>query len=320
VIVTTSPAPFPAWSGQLDEDSLALWHELMEEVKHELQALPDKPEETADATVRSLWLLAAGEPVSARLATVRSLPSLGADQRDRLRSLVRQRLSGTPLAHLTERQSFMDVEMLAGPAALIPRKETELLARAAASLLRRLAGARAPVVVVDLCTGSGNLAGALALAEARAIVYASDVSEDAVALARRNMAYLGLENRVTLRVGDLVAPFDVDGLRGEVDLLTCNPPYVSTGRMAKMPTEIVGHEPALAFDGGPFGVRILNRLIHEAPRLLRARGWLAFEVGLGQGPAVEQRLLKSGDYVQVDRVMDAAGHVRALLAQRRSEP
>jgi release factor glutamine methyltransferase len=112
----------------------------------------------------------------------------------------------------------------------------------------------------------------------------------------------------------------VDGLRREVDLLTCNPPYIPTGRLAEMPTEIVGHEPALAFDGGPLGVRILVRLIREAPRLLRPGGWLAFEVGLGQGPAVEQRLLKSGDYIQVDRVMDAAGQVRALLAQRGSGP
>ena len=109
---------------------------------------------------------------------------------------------------------------------------------------------------------------------------------------------------MTLRVGDLIAPFDVDGLRGEVDLLTCNPPYISTGRMAEMPTEIVGHEPALAFDGGPLGVRILSRLIREAPKLLRDGGWLAFEVGLGQGSAVEQRLLRSGDYMHVDRVMD----------------
>jgi len=318
--VVTPPAPLPGESEQLGEDDLALWHELIVQVEEGLRALPDKPEETAAATVKALWHLAAGEPISARLATVRPLPSLGVDQRDRLRSLVRQRLSGLPLAHLTKRQSFMDVEMLAGPEALIPREETELLGRAAVSLLHRLAGARVPVVVVDVCTGSGNLAGALALAEPRASVYASDLSDDAVALAWRNMAHLGLEDRVTLRVGDLVEPFDVDGLRGEVDLLTCNPPYISTGRLAEMPSEIVGHEPALAFDGGPLGVRILQRLIREAPRLLRPGGWLAFEVGLGQGPAVEQRLIKSGDYVQVERVLDAAGQVRALLAQRRSEP
>ena len=77
------------------------------------------------------------------------------------------------------------------------------------------------------------------------------------------MVHLGVEKHVTLLVGDLLAPFDTDELRGRVDLLTCNPPYISTGRMATMPDEIVGHEPALAFDGGPLGIRILQRLIRE---------------------------------------------------------
>ena len=184
--------------------------------------------------------------------------------------------------------------MIAGPGALIPRQETELLGRAAAALLRRHAQGATSLVVVDVCTGSGNLAAALALVEPTATVYASDLSADAVALARQNMAHLGLGDRVILRVGDLLEPFDVDGLRGTVDLLTCNPPYISTARMDEMPAEIVGHEPALAFDGGPLGMRILLRLIREAPRLLRPGGWLAFEVGAGQGPAVEQRLRASG--------------------------
>lgn len=284
-----------------------------------MRALPDKPDETTVATVRALWHLAGGEPMSARLATERALPSLDPGQRDRLRSLVRERLSGVPLAHQTERQSFMDVEMLAGPGALIPRRETELLGRAATSLLCRQAETATVVTVVDVCTGSGNLAAALALAEPRATVYASDLSDEAISLARRNMAHLGLDHRVTLRVGDLLEPFDVEGFRGAVDLLTCNPPYISTGRLDEMPIEIVGHEPALAFDGGPLGVRILQRLIRQAPVLLCAGGWLAFEVGLGQGPAVERRLHKTDDYGQVDRIEDASGQVRALLAQRRSE-
>ena len=284
-----------------------------------LQVLPDKPEETSVATVRALWHLASGEPMSARLATERTLPSLDAAGRARLRSLVVERLSGTPLAHQTARQSFMGVEMLAGPAALIPRQETELLARAATSLLRRLAETSPRLVVIDVCTGSGNLAAVLALAEPSASVHASDLSSDAVALARRNLGLLGLDDRVSLRVGDLLEPFDVDEFRGGVDLLTCNPPYISTGRLDEMPVEIVGYEPTLAFDGGPLGVRILQRLIREAPRLLRPGGWLAFEVGAGQGPAVEQRLRRSDDYGQVEGVMDATGQIRAVLAERRSD-
>jgi release factor glutamine methyltransferase len=313
--VATPQASQRVESEQLGEEDLALWHELIAQLEPGLDGLPDKPEETVDATIRVLWQLAAGEAMSVQRAARWPLPALGVEARDRLRLLVRERLAGVPLAHLTQRQSFMDIEMLAGPEALIPRRETELLGGAAISLLRRLAEANPEVVVVDVCTGSGNLAAVLALAESRAIVYASDLSSEAVALARRNMVHLGVEKHVTLLVGDLLAPFDTDELRGRVDLLTCNPPYISTGRMATMPDEIVRHEPALAFDGGPLGIRILQRLIREAPRLLRPGGWLAFEVGLGQGPSVERRLLGSEDYCQVEHVLDAAGQTRAVLAQ-----
>lgn len=288
----------------------------MAQLEHGLQVLPDKPEETDSATLRSLWHLASGTPLSARAAADLELPTLDARQRDRLRELVALRLTGMPLAHITERQSFMDVEMLAGPGALIPREETELLGRAAMTLLHQLAAQPDPSVVVDVCTGSGNLAGALALAEPTAVVYASDLSAEAIELARRNMAYLGLDDRVTLRVGDLLAPFLVDGLLGRVDLVVCNPPYISSARVTEMPAEIAAHEPGLAFDGGPFGVRILQRLIREAPQLLRPEGWLAFEVGAGQGPAVEHRLRTSGHYGHIERVVDGRDEIRALSAQR----
>jgi len=313
-----SPAlPGSDASEQLGKADRALWQELIAQLEAALDTLPDKPEETADATLRALWQLAAGRHVSARQAIREPLPSLDAGARGGLRALVLERVAGRPLAHLTERQSFMGVEMLAGPEALIPRRETELLGDAAVALVHRMAEANAEVIVVDICTGSGNLAAVLALSESRARVYASDISGEAVALARRNMVHLGIEKRVTIRVGDLLEPFDTDEVCGRVDLLTCNPPYISTGRMAAMPDEIIGHEPTLAFDGGPLGIRILQRLIRQAPSFVRPGGWLAFEVGLGQGRSVERRLRSSGDYGQVQRILDPDGQVRALQAQRR---
>ena len=315
--MVSSPATLlPGEAMRLGDDGCALWRDTLVQVQSGLQALPDKPEETAVATLRALWHLAAGEPMSARAAMGHELPTLDAGQRELLRDLVARRLAGTPLAYLTGRQSFMGVEMIAAPGALIPRGETELLGAAAVTLLHQLTQARDHIIVVDACTGSGNLAGALALAEPGVVVYASDLSAEAVDLARRNMAFLGLEDRVTLEVGDLLAPFCVNGLLGQVDLLTCNPPYISSGRVAGMPSEIAAHEPSVAFDGGPLGVRILQRLIRESPQLLRPGGWLAFEVGAGQGPAVEHRLHKANEYGRVERVLDARGEVRALLAQR----
>ncbi|MGC9163894.1 MAG: N5-glutamine methyltransferase family protein, partial [Thiomonas sp.] len=202
------------------------------------------------------------------------------------------------------------------PDALIPRAESELLGTAAAQKLRTMAAGAtaAPPVVIDVCCGSGNLALALAHAVPQAQVHGADISAAAIALARENARQLKLDHRVTWHTGDLLAPFGPEFSR-QVDLLVSLPPYISTAKMDTMPREIVGHEPHLAFDGGPFGVRILMRLINEAPPLLRPGGWLGMEVGLGQGPAMVQLLDKHPAYGRVESVCDADGAVRAVLAQ-----
>ena len=282
--------------------------------------LPDKPEETADSTLRALWHTAAGQPRSAQAALRTPLPELDAAATQRLHALLAQRLAGIPLAHLSGRQQFLGLEMLAGPEALVPRKETELLGRAVIDLACIASSdhpdAADPYTVVDVCTGCGNLALAIASAVTRARVLGADLSEDAVALARRNAAHLGLQSRVQFRAGDLLAPFDTPEFEGRVDLLTCNPPYISSGKVAQMDAEIAGHEPPLAFDGGPLGVSILMRLLQDAPRFLRAGGWLGFEVGLGQGPSLVRRLRASGVYSEVRELADDTGAIRAIVARR----
>ena len=300
----------------LGADDAARYTRLLEQLERILRALPDKPEETASSTLHTLWWLAAGRPMSATAAMEAPLSSLDSAAETRLSALIDQRLAGTPLAHMTQRQRFMGLEMLAGPEALIPRRETELLAGAAARLLMDLCTRIPTPLVIDVCTGCANVAAALAHAAPQAKVMASDLSPDAVALAGRNLAHLGLVHRVELRVGDLLAPFDEARLWGQVNLLTCNPPYISAARRATMDNEIAGHEPALAFDGGALGIRILQRLVREAPRFLRAGGWLAFEVGAGQGRAVRQRLQSSQDFDEISDVLDAEGEVRALCARR----
>ncbi|MDE2402855.1 MAG: peptide chain release factor N(5)-glutamine methyltransferase [Burkholderiales bacterium] len=303
-------------------DSLhPLFTERLARLDAALQTLPDKPQETTVSTLRALWHLAGGHALSIEAAAA-PLPELDAAQCQTLDRLIAQRVEGTPLAHLTGRQQFMSMELLAGPQALIPRCETELLATAAVAKLRHLADGqgRGRVIAVDVCTGSGNLALALAHFEPRAQVFAADLCEDAVALAQRNVAHLGYQDRVTVRAGDLLAPFDGPDFHGQVDLLVCNPPYISSGKLETMPAEIMTFEPRLAFDGGPFGIRILQRLMRQAPCYLRPGGWLAFEVGLGQGPAVLQWLQKTGHYDVIETVPDAQGQTRAILARHKEVP
>jgi release factor glutamine methyltransferase len=177
--------------------------------------------------------------------------------------------------------------------------------------------AQARVEVVDVCTGSGNVALAIAQAVANARVSGADLDEQAVFLARRNAAHLGLDARVHFECGDLLAPFDTPEFRGRVDVLTCNPPYISSAKVSQMADEISAHEPRLAFDGGPLGVSILMRLLDEAPSLLRDGGWLVFEVGAGQGPALARRLEKHPSYDSVHALSDEGGTVRAVQARHR---
>ena len=288
---------------------------LVAEVSEFWLGLPDKPEENPTTALRALWFCAASQAQSVELATTGELPALSAAQGVYLRQLIELKHLGTPVAHLTRRQRFMGLELLAGPEALIPRKETEILARAAIDKIREAVVNSGSATVLDICTGCGNLALAYLAHVAGCRVLGSDVSPAAVGLAQRNAAHLGLARSAEFRCGDLLAPFDTSEFIGRVDVLTCNPPYISTARAARMPHEISGFEPTLAFDGGPLGVTILMRMVSEAPRFLRPGGWLGIEVGAGQGPAMLRLLTRSGAFAQVETFPDSIGQVRAVFAR-----
>ena len=275
----------------------------------------DKPEETPEATLRALWSVAVGSPQSTRKATRAPEEELDDEGVARLAGLVERRLSGIPLAHLTGRQHFMGLEFLAGKEALIPRVETEILGRAALAAARDLAAERGSITALDVCTGAGNIALAIAVHEPRTKVLASDLASEAVDLARANAKHLGVEGRVDLREGDMFGAFHTEAFLGKIDLVTCNPPYISSAKVACMDPEVSRHEPRLAFDGGAFGLTILTRLIHEAPKFLRPDSFLCFEVGVGQGKAIARMLQKTEVFRNIEPVVDESGEIRAFRAQ-----
>jgi release factor glutamine methyltransferase len=295
----------------------ARFEELLQEVERFWTPLPDKPEESTHGVARALWLAAAGMPVSAEACAGVALPALDEGAAERLRALVARKRAGEPLAHLTGRQAFMGLELLAGPAALIPRKETEILGRALTGKLDELASDRQAPRVLDLCTGCGNLALACARHAPGARVWGADLSAEAVALARRNAVHCGLESRVEFVEGDLFAPFENTDFLGRCDLVSCNPPYISAAKVAAMHREISGFEPELAFNGGTFGISVLTRFLRDAPRFLAPGAWLALEVGAGQGPAIARQLGKNPALAAVETRTDASGEIRAVLARAR---
>jgi release factor glutamine methyltransferase len=293
-----------------------LYGELQQLLVSSAQFLPDKPEETVDSTLHALWHRAADLPMSVRAAQVVSLRELTESEQVCLRQLVQQRIDGVPLAHITGRQSFMGLEMIASPGALVPRVETELLAGVAIERARVMMKEGGGCTAIDVCTGCGNVGLALAHHVPGIRVLATDLSADAAGLAARNAVQLGLAQRFEARVGDLMLPFDSPEFLEQIDLLTCNPPYISSGKVGQMPAEISAHEPRLAFDGGPFGVSIVMRLLQEAPRFLRRNGWLIFEVGLGQGPSLMKRIQALASFTEVTAHTNDRSDIRVLSARR----
>ncbi len=298
----------------MNSENSALYQTCKALLTGKLQTLSDKPEETVTSTLHALWHAAAGAPLSVQRANQCPLAALDAPATARLQALVHQRINGTPLAHLTGCQQFMGIELQVTADALIPREETELLGHAALAHLVKIIRDKNSATVIDVCTGSGNLALALAHHAPLARVWAADLSEAAVALAKRNAKNLFLDDRVTFRAGDLLAPFDTSEFHGKVDLLVCNPPYISSGKVDVMASEIIGHEPRLAFDGGPLGIRILQRLMADAPQFLKPGGMLAFEIGLGQARGIRKRLEQNKCYSNIGEIADRNGHTRALIA------
>jgi release factor glutamine methyltransferase len=210
---------------------------------------------------------------------------------------------------------FLGIEMFVAEGALVPREETELLGRTAVDLLRRESGR--PLRVIDMCCGSGNLACAIATLHSDVEVWASDLTNGAVTVARQNVRNLGLDARITVVQGDLFAPLAGQGLEQAIDMVVCNPPYISTGKLSKEGAELLAHEPREAFDGGPYGVSIFQRVLREAVAFLKHRSHLLFEIGVGQERQVTSLFARTGIYEPATTIANAAGAPRVVVARKR---
>ena len=210
------------------------------------------------------------------------------------------------------RQTFLDIELLCGPGALVPRPETELLARTG---LERVRAAGPSPRVIDVCCGAGNLACAIAAHAPEARVWATDLTDGCVGWARRNVEHLGLGSRVTVRQGDLFAGLTGEGLEGAIDVIVCNPPYISSGRLASDRASLLDHEPREAFDGGPYGLTIHQRVLKEAQPFLKPGGWLLFEIGEGQDRQITLLFQRARVYDEIGLAANAAGTPRVAFGR-----
>ncbi|MEO8422618.1 MAG: peptide chain release factor N(5)-glutamine methyltransferase [Actinomycetota bacterium] len=192
--------------------------------------------------------------------------------RRRFEEMVDRRATGEPIPFIKGYAEFRGLELIAEPGVFVPRDSSEFLAEQA---VRRLRKRKAPVAV-DLATGGGTIALAVANEAPKAAVYGTDVSDDAIKLARKNAKRLGLN--VEFRRGDLFGALPKK-LRGVVDVITLHPPYVASGEIDDLPDEIREWEPVHTLtDRSDDGLGLIRRTVEEAPDWLRGRGWLLMEV------------------------------------------
>jgi release factor glutamine methyltransferase len=200
-----------------------------------------------------------------------------------VRARVARRRAREPVAYILGRREFYGRSFEVGPAVLVPRPETETLVERALELLPAEGEGR----VLDLCTGSGAIAVTLAAARPVLRVDATDVSEQALEVARRNAARLGVAERVRFHRGDLFEPLPA-GRR--YDLVVANPPYVPDRVVATLQPEVAEHEPRIALAGGDDGLDVVRRIVAGASDRLVPGGRLLFEIGAGQAGAVRELL------------------------------
>jgi release factor glutamine methyltransferase len=224
-----------------------------------------------------------------------------------LRAMVARRVAGEPLQYVIGWAPFGPLRVAVGPGVFVPRPETEGLADRAAARLRARPEPPDRPIAVDVCTGSGAIACFLAAEVPEARVLATELDPGALAWARVNADRYGVE----LLAGDLDAPLPPE-LAGHLDVLCANVPYVPSGAIATLPTDVRDHEPRLALDGGPDGLDVLRRLVARAGHWLAPGGGLLCEIGEDQAETAAALLTTAGltevavhpDLVGRDRILE----------------
>ena len=296
--------------------------------------------------ISAQWLLAEACGLSRIELYTRLDQPLSMDERDVLRGYVTRRGQGEPLQYITGEVGFRHISVQVRPGVLIPRPETEVLVSEALALLPPAPRPRAkdeeaeaaaegeageagaadlpsadappapapePLLVADLCTGSGCIACSIAYEHPLARVFATDIAPEAVSLARENAAALGLDGRVSVVECDLGEGVPAEAV-GALDLVASNPPYVPTAVLAGIPREVAAYEPALALDGGADGLDMFRRLLAFCARALNPGGGFAFEL---HETCLDDaaRLAAEAGFADVRAVADLAGRPRVLVGR-----
>lgn len=225
--------------------------------------------------------------------------------------LVARRLAWEPVAYITGHKAFWSLVLEVNNSVLIPRPDTEVLVEEALNIYRQQNWKK--IKILDVGTGSGAIALALASEIPDALLTATDVSAAALAIARQNALNLNLDRQIEFRQGNLLEPVD-----DFFDMIVSNPPYIAQEDYDKLPAGVKDYEPREALLAGPGGLDFYQKIIAEAPRRLKNDGWLLLEIGATQGEQVCNILEACGSYSDIGLRNDYAGLPRVIKARRKN--
>ena len=240
----------------------------------------------------------------------------GEEETEKFEQLIWKRLSGEPLQYLLGYQEFWSIHFKVDPRVLIPRPETELLVEQSLSILTAAYLKRTPYVL-EIGTGSGAVAISLATEVRDVFVVATDVSGEALLLARENAKSAGVLHRIEFVNGDLFSPIRLMPEQEPFDLILSNPPYIDRSQIQNLAREIKDYEPPVALNGGEDGMAFYRSIVSQGPSYLRRGGWLLLEVGEGQGKRVSTMIDEEGSFSRSERIKDLSGIERVVKAQKK---
>jgi len=230
---------------------------------------------------------------------------LTAEEESRYEDVIAERATGVPAQYITGHQEFWGLDFLVTPAVLIPRPETEHVVETALELVRTIERPR----IIDVGTGSGCIALALANELPRAEITAVEVSAEALEVAKANAARLQMDHRVCFQQNDLLTGFP----ENHFDVVVSNPPYVGERESDKVQAEVRKFEPKVAVFAGAEGMDVIRRLLPQAHHALKPDGWLLVEIGFSQSEIVARL---AADWTELKFVNDLQGIPRVLAARK----
>jgi release factor glutamine methyltransferase len=231
--------------------------------------------------------------------------------------LIYKRARHVPLQYITQQVEFMSLDFVVDERVLIPRPETEILVETVLKKTDEKQFQNKRITIIDIGTGSGNIAVSLAKNLSNVMIFASDISQDALSVAETNVKRHEVTDKVHLLHGDLFSAFSNHIEKEHVDFIVSNPPYVSKSEWRNLEAELRDHEPREALVGGEDGLYFYRQIIKDAANWLRPGGYLVIEIGETQASTIMRLIQNELHYCEIEAIKDLQGKERIISARRK---